>query len=441
MNAPTVGIVGGGVLGLTTAYRLARQGVRVAVYEAAPTLGGLVGTFDMDGHQVDRFYHVVLPTDDRVIGLAEEVGVTGGLRLQPTGTGFYDDGRLFSMTTLKEFATFPLLRMRDRVRLAAFVAWCQRRGRLEDLDAVPLLPWLEAKCGRNTVEKLWKPLLDSKFDGRYEDLPASYIWSRSRRMSSTRDSRGREIMGWIPGGYPTLIDALRARIEELGGEVHAGTPVERIAGGRQGATGLVIDGEFRAFDQVACTMLPHQARALMDPALAELQPVDRCRYLGVVCVILRLDAPVSPYYLLNVTDRRIRLTTVVETTHVVDPAHVGGTLLYCAKYVDPSNADLDRDEDELAADYIAQATAMLPAIADRTVLARSVQRARTVEPIHTLGGAANIPDMFPAPGLALASSVHVYPEVVNGQAVIGVADRLAEGLLARVGATPVPVAA
>ncbi len=152
MNAPTVGIVGGGVLGLTTAYRLARQGVRVAVYEAAPTLGGLVGTFDMDGHQVDRFYHVVLPTDDRVIGLAEEVGVTGGLRLQPTGTGFYDDGRLFSMTTLKEFATFPLLRMRDRVRLAAFVAWCQRRGRLEDLDAVPLLPWLEAKCGRNTVE-------------------------------------------------------------------------------------------------------------------------------------------------------------------------------------------------------------------------------------------------------------------------------------------------
>ena len=49
-----------------------------------------------------------------------------------------------------------------------------------------------------------------------------------------------------------------------------------------------------------------------------------------------------------------------------------------------------------------------------------------------LGGAANIPEMFPAPGLALASSAHVYPEVVNGQAVIGVADRLAEGLLARV---------
>lgn len=432
MTGPTVGIVGGGVLGLTAAYRLARQGVRVSVFEAADRLGGLVGTFDLDGYEVDRFYHVVLPTDDRVIGLAEEVGVADGLRLQPTGTGFYDDGRLFSMTTLREFATFPLLRMRDRVRLAGFVAWCQRRGRLEDLDEVPLLPWLERRCGRHTVEALWKPLLDSKFDGRYEDLPASYIWSRSRRMSSTRDSRGREIMGWIPGGYPTLIDALRARIEDLGGEVHAGTPVDRITGGREGATGLVIDGEHRAFDAVACTLLPHQARALMEPELAELAPRDHCRYLGVICVILRLDGPVSPYYLLNVTDRRIRLTTVVETTHVVDPEHVGGTLVYCAKYVDPSSPDLVRDEDELAADYVAQATAMLPQMAQRRVLARSVQRARTVEPIHTLGGAANLPEMFPAPGLALASSVHVYPEVVNGQAIIGVADRLAEGLLARV---------
>jgi hypothetical protein len=37
--------------------------------------------------------------------------------------------------------------------------------------------------------------------------------------------------------------------------------------------------------------------------------------------------------------------------------------------------------------------------------------------------------MFPAPGLALASTAHVYPEIVSGQAVIGVADRVVAGLL------------
>ena len=37
--------------------------------------------------------------------------------------------------------------------------------------------------------------------------------------------------------------------------------------------------------------------------------------------------------------------------------------------------------------------------------------------------------MFPAPGLALASTAHVYPEIVSGQAVVGVAERVVPGIL------------
>ena len=75
---------------------------------------------------------------------------------------------------------------------------------------------------------MWAPLLDSKFDGHYDDLPATYIWARTRRMSKTRDKSGAEVMGWLEGGYQTLIDALEHRIRELGGEIHAGTSVEKI---------------------------------------------------------------------------------------------------------------------------------------------------------------------------------------------------------------------
>ena len=46
--------------------------------------------------------------------------------------------------------------------------------------------------------------------------------------------------------------------------------------------------------------------------------------------------------------------------------------------------------------------------------------------------------MFPAPGLAMASSAHVYPEVVNGQAVLGVVEQAAAGILARVAERDVP---
>jgi protoporphyrinogen oxidase len=430
-GAPSVGIVGGGLLGLAAAHRLLGAGVRVAVYERAPELGGLVSAFDLDGHPADRFYHVVLPTDHRVIGLAEELGLAGRFRFSPVKVGFYDDGRLFSMSSLREFLTFPLLRPRERARLGAFVAWCQRCGSEEELDALPLEAWLRRRCGDGVWQRLWRPLLDSKFDGRFDDLPATYLWARSRRMSGTRDSAGREVMGWLDGGYRTLVDALADAIRERGGEVHLGVGVDRIAGDGGGVRGLVVDGRMRPFDAVLCTLLPPQARRLMTPELALAAPPDRCRYLGVVCAILRTPRPVSPYYTLNLTDRRIPLTTVVQTTHVVDPEWAGGHLLYAARYVSPDHGDLTRTEADVLRDYVGHVRAVFPDLADEEIEAASVQRARMVEPVHLVGGRANLPDPFAVPGLALASTVHVYPEVVNGQAVLGVAERTVTGILRR----------
>jgi protoporphyrinogen oxidase len=431
VRPPSVAVVGGGILGLTAAYRLAQAGTSVAVYERSPDLGGLVGAFDFDGHRVDRFYHVILPTDDRVRGLATELGLGERFRFRPTGVGFYDDGRLFSMNSLREFLTFPLIPLRDRMRLGAFVARCQLKSTYEDLDEIPIEQWLRRLCGRRIVERLWRPLLDSKFDGRFEDLPATYLWARTRRMSKTRDSGGREVMGWLEGGYETLIDALVARIRELGGEIHAGTAVERIVSAGGYATNLVVDGSVRTFDQVLCTLVPPQARRLLSEDLQRMAPPDNCRYLGVVCLLLRVRHSISPYYTLNITDRRIPLTTIVETTHVVDPDHAGGTLLYAAKYVDPGNADLDRPLSEVERDYLEHVRTVFPALRQDDILSSVVQRARIVEPVHLVGGSRRLPDMFALPGLALASTVHVYPDNVNGQAVIGVAERAAQGVLDR----------
>jgi protoporphyrinogen oxidase len=431
LTRPTVGIVGGGILGLTAAYRLLQSGVDVSVFERSADLGGLVGSFDFDGHQVDRFYHVILPTDDRVRGLAEELGLGDTFRFRPTEVGFFADDRLFSMTTPLDFARFPILRPHERLQLAAFVARCQLIKDYDRLDDTPLLEWLREMSGRGPVEKLWKPLLDSKFYGRYDDLPATYIWARTRRMSKTRDRGGREVMGWPTGGYQALIDALVRRIRELGGEVRPSTVVNEVAGTAAGATGLVVDNAYRPFDYVLCTLAPAVARQVFKSGLESRLPEDPFRYLGVVCLLLRTRESVSPYYHLNIPDRSLSLTTIVETTHVVDPERVGGSLLYVSKYVDPSHPDLARDQEVVEREYLGQARRVFPHLTDDMILGRVVQRARLVEPVHRVGGAKRLPEMFPVDGLALASTAHVYPEIVSGQASMSVAARAVEGILAR----------
>jgi protoporphyrinogen oxidase len=427
-----VGIIGGGLLGLTVAYRLAKAGVPVSVYERSRTLGGLAAATDLDGIPVDRFYHVVLPTDENVRGLAGELGLGDRFRFRRTGAGFFHDGRLSSMSTPRELLAFKGLRARDRVRLGAFALRCQLKQDYDDLEGLSLEDWLRASAGDALWERLWSPLLDSKFDGRFDDLPATYLWARSRRMSATRDKSAREVLGTIDGGYQVLVDALEAAIRRHGGRVFTNTPVRFVwsSGGR--AMGVVLDDGMRAHEWVLSTQLRPNMQGLLAGDLAAALAPDPCRYLGVVCLVLRMRRSVSPYYLLNITDRRVPLTTVVETTHVVDPERVGGTLLYVPKYVDPGSPELERGAAEIASDYLGHLRTIFPQVSPDDVLARQVARARVAEPVHVLGGTPRVPPLFPAPGLATASSAHVYPELVNGQAVIGLAERVATGLLERV---------
>jgi protoporphyrinogen oxidase len=253
-----------------------------------------------------------------------------------------------------------------------------------------------------------------------------------RRASGTRDRSAREVMGTIDGGYQVLVDALAVAIVECGGEVRTSTPVRSVpsSGGR--ALGVVLDDGFRAHDWVVTTQLRPALEGVLAPELLTALGPDRNRYQGVVCLVLKLRRSISPYYLLNITDRRVPLTTVVETTHVVDPERVGGTLLYVPKYVRPDSPDLERSSAEIRHDYFSHVRTIFPGLDRSDVLAEQVARARVAEPVHVLGAEPRTPDLFPAPGLAVASSAHVYPELVNGQAVVGVADRLVEGLLERI---------
>ncbi len=427
-----VGIVGGGLLGLTVAYRLAAAGVPVTVYERDKRLGGLAASTDLDGIPVDRFYHVVLPTDDHVRGLAGELGLgDDAFRFRPTSAGFYNQGALASMSTPRELLTFRALRPADRVRLGVFALRCQRKGDYADLEQRSLEEWLRATCGDRLWTQLWEPLLDSKFDGRYDDLPATYLWARSRRMAGTREKGSKEVLGTIEGGYQVLIDRLEAAIERLGGEIRTGTEVRTVASANGRAIGVVLEQGLQPHDWVLTTQLRTIADRLLSPELAGALDPDPCRYLGVINLVLRLRRSVSPYYALNITDRRIPLTTVVETTHVVDPDRVGGTLVYLPKYVDPESPELERSSADIRRAYVRHLKTIFPAFDERDVLAAQVARARIAEPVHVLGGTPRTPELFPADGLAMASSAHVYPQLVNGQAILGLAERVAGGLLER----------
>jgi protoporphyrinogen oxidase len=422
-----VGIIGGGLLGLGLADKLSARGVQVTLYEAAGQLGGLAGSTTLGGVRVDRFYHAVTTTDRRVTDLADELGLN--VRWRRLGVGFYHRGRHAEMSTPAQLLTFPGLSPADRARLVRFVLRCKRIADHAELDRIGLEEWTRHTCGDRLWERLWRPLFDSKFDGRFDDLPATYLWSRMNRTAGTRDRKGHEVMGWIEGGYQAMVDRLADRIRARGGQVLTSTPVRFVPCANHRAIGVVLDSGFRPHDTVVATQIRPNLPNMLAPELERALGPDQQRYLGIVCLVARLRSSVSPHYALNITDRRVPLTSVVETTHVVDPEAMEGHLVYLPKYVNPDSPELDKSSADIRREYLGHLKTMFPAFREEDVIAAQVARARVAEPVHPVGAVK--PDPFAVPGLVLASSAQVYPDIVHGQAILGVAEQIADGLDAR----------
>lgn len=436
-HRPSVGIVGGGILGTSLALRLAQAGAKVTVIERGPSLGGLAGSFDFGGHAVDRFYHVITPADQRMIAMAEELGLGDQLRFKPVGAGFFADGAMHDFNGIGDLLRFSPLSPVARLRLGWFVAQCQLRSSYDKLEKIPLETWLRRICGRQVWERIWKPLLDSRFDGDPSGLPATYLWARTRRMSGARQGKGSggEEMGYIVGGHQRLIDAMVARAAELGVEARTDAPVRGLAMAADGAvTGVELDGETLDFDLTIPTLQPPALRFLLPERHQGLLAPYPQRWLGVVCPIIKVRRSLLPYYAVNITEKT-PLTSAIETTQVLGTEHTDGLhLVYLPKYCDPDAPEQSEDDESVYrrfTDYLAR---LSPGFSRDEVVDWTVQRAKLVEPVHRLGSehGVNVAPIWPGvEGLALASNAQIYPHLLNGDSVMGFAETVAGEVAAR----------
>ncbi|MBL8097452.1 MAG: NAD(P)/FAD-dependent oxidoreductase [Anaerolineales bacterium] len=433
----TIGIVGGGIMGITLGYMLTKRGMPVEILEASPELGGLAGPLTLpDGAQVDRFYHAILSSDAYLGGLIDELGLRDQLRFGETKTSFYYKGRLHSMNNIIEFLRFPPLGWIDRFRLGLTVLAAQFISDWRKLETISVEKWLLQWSGRGTFDNIWRPMLNAKFDGGFENTPATYIWSRLVRMKSTRGGASqKEMAGYLIGGYATLLAAMAREIQQAGNLIQLKTPVSEVVIENGRAVGLRVNGELRRYEAIAVTVQAPIFRRLIPTAPTEyLNFLDKTTYLGIVCPLLVLDGPLTPYWTVNITDTSIPFTGVIETTSYIDPAHVGGhNLVYLPKYTAPGSSLQKLSDEQIRAMWIENIKRMFPDFDERRIRYLLVHREKYVEPLHGLNETHLIPSVAtPVQRLFLATTAQIYPALTNGESVTRHAAQTAESILATV---------
>ena len=427
-----IAIVGGGMTGLSAADALSAAGHPCTVYEQDETVGGLAGSFKVNGVYLEKFYHHFFTSDTAAVALIEKLGWGNKLEWLPT-TNSYFINRIYHLSKPLDLLRFSYISLFDRVRLGLLYIITRFVSDWRPLEQITAREWLTKMAGAGVYRGVWEPLLRGKF-GRYADeVAAVWIWNKLKLRGSSRGKKQEERLGYVNGGFGQVVDAWEQSLRQRGVEILLNTPVEevRIADGR--ATGVISQGTFRPFDAVLVTTAP-ELLAQMAPGLPAdyRQRLQQIKYLANVCLVMSLDRSLSDTYWLNVGDPTIPFTGVIEHTNMQRPETYGGThLAYLSRYLDADDPYYQMSAEELLEAYLPHLRKMFTGFSRDWVKRLWAWRERYTQPVIGLGySALKPPFQTPADGLWLCCMAQIYPQDRGTNYAIAYGQKVAEEMLA-----------
>ena len=328
-----IGVIGGGLTGLVAAHALAPEH-EVDLFEKMPYLGGCLSSYKIDDYWIERFYHHCFSDDHHLFYLLDKIGLSDKLEWKTGTTGYFANGTVYPLNTPLQILKYPELSLIDKARLALLTFHAKKIDPLT-LDDVPANLYIINNFGKNIYSSFFEPLLKSKFGEHRNEVSAAWLISRIA-IRSNRGIAG-ERLGYLKGGFHSLIDTLERSIELKAGHVYKHYKVEGI---RRRVEGWEIDGTY--YDSIISTIPPQELMGLGGPGIP---PVP---YQGAACMTLGMKREVTRgVYWLNMKDPA-PYGAVVTHTNFIPSERYGEHIVYLASYFSgtcPSNLDTKMIDD------------------------------------------------------------------------------------------------
>jgi protoporphyrinogen oxidase len=404
-----VAVIGAGPMGLACAQRLLQRGHSVRVYEADRVIGGMSASFDFDGLRIERFYHFICTGDAPYLEHIRELGLQDKLHWTNTRMGFYHGGRVQAWGDPLSLLRFRGISLWAKFRYGLMALASTRRRKWADLDRLDAASWLRAWCGEEGWRELWLPLFKYKFFQYTGNLSAAWIWARMRRVGTSRKSLFSERLGYLEGGSETWLAAIRAAIEAAGGRVSVSCRVDEVLIDGGAVKGVRCGESVFSHDAVISTVplpfVPDMIPGLPEPVL---EGYRRLENIAVVCVLVKLKRPLSPYFWMNISDGEMRIPGVIEYSNL---CKLDQHLLYIPYYMPGDHPDYQQPDSDFLERSRRYMKKLNPELEDSDIITIGAGRYRFAQPICPPEFLQTLPPIdVGIAGLRIADTSHYYPE-------------------------------
>lgn len=423
-----IAIIGGGVSGLGAAYFLSKRGHKVTLFERDKTLGGLAASFDFGGSAIEKYYHFICASDSDLIEICDELGLGRELCWRDSSMSFFYDGRLYPFGTPLNLLMFSPVGILGRIRFGLNVFYAKSIKSWQRLESESAEAWLTRHIGKRAFDVIYRPLLKIKFGEYSGEVSAAWMWHRIHRVATSREKfMQRERFGYLGGGTQSLVDALEERIRRAGGEIRTSAKVGSIVLKDGGARGIRCGDEELGFDAVVSTVAPPLlCRMLPDECADYRDELARIKYIGVVCMILKLSRPITNSFWVNVNDPRIAFNGIIEYTNLNPrPDPQGGRIAYIPFYLKTTNERYAYKDQDLLEEYSAALSLISNDFTPSWIQDWRVFRDPYAQAICGTHFSRLMPaKKTPIDGLYLIDSTQLYPSDRTVSGMIGLAKNL-----------------
>ena len=415
MEQYDVVVIGAGFTGLTAAYALAKQGKKVRVIEADATAGGLAGTFEFaDGVRLEKFYHHWFNNDLYVPELVNELGMQGDIITLPSKTGMYFNGRLWKLSTPLDLIRFKALPLLDRIRLGLLVYQVRMVKNWQSIEHLSIREWLESLCGKTVYKIVWEPLIQSKFSLFAEEVSAVWFWKKLVLRGSTRDKKGGEELAYFKGGFGRLAEAIVTAIQDAGGIVSFNEKVLTVRAEGGELKGICTNrGEIQGRQFLftpSFSIIADIFEGVAKPSW--IQQLRRVKYLGNLCLVLRLKQSLSNIYWTNVNDPGFPFVGVIEHTNFDSPENYKDTrIAFLSRYLAVDDPLWNYSEEEYLEFALQHLKRMFPQVDRSWILEHRLWRAEFAQPVTERNYSSYLPGSeTPYKNALISTMAQIYPE-------------------------------
>ena len=410
-------IIGAGITGLTTGYKLSKLGHEVEIFESASFSGGQASTINFENFEIEKAYHHLFVTDKAILELYKELDLEDELEWYKSKVATFAEKKIWSTTSPIDLLKLPIIPLKDRINLALISLRLKLIKNWKKLESISAYQWLSKHVSDRTFEIIFEPLLRGKFGRYYKDICMPWFWAKIQTRVSSRNKKFDEILCYPKNSFSLLIKKLENEIQNQGGSIKHNHLITSIntQDNKVSSVNYISDNKSKHienFDAVVSTAPYSILSRLITLDKSITKKMNKVQYMSAVVMILILKNPISNYYWLSIADKEFPFLGIIEHTNLLPKEkYNNNNIVYITNYVEEDNELLDMNYEEVIEKYTPFIKSINNTFSKDEIIDYKFNKINYAQPIIPINYSSyRIPIKLPVFGLYSANTAQIYPE-------------------------------